>query len=211
MAHAKLMDGVYARQRHIYDLTRKYYLLGRDRAISELTPPSGGHVLEIGCGTGRNLIIAARQYPDVTFHGLDISSEMLSTARSSIAKVGLSERIRLACADAARFDAGELFGRQTFDAVLMSYTLSMIPPWDQALQKGISVLSDNGKLVFVDFWDQSGLPGWSRLVLRKWLDLFHVAPREGLGEVAHDFAMQHGRNCLFDPLYRGYACLGTIR
>ena len=29
--HAAQMDAVYAFQRHIYDLTRKYYLLGRDR------------------------------------------------------------------------------------------------------------------------------------------------------------------------------------
>ncbi|RUV53463.1 SAM-dependent methyltransferase, partial [Mesorhizobium sp. M5C.F.Ca.IN.020.14.1.1] len=32
--HAELMDGVYRWQRHIYDLTRKYYLLGRDRLIT---------------------------------------------------------------------------------------------------------------------------------------------------------------------------------
>ena len=61
--HAALMDGVYRGQRHIYDLTRKYYLLGRDRMIDELQPPVGGHVLEIGCGTGRNLIAAARCWP----------------------------------------------------------------------------------------------------------------------------------------------------
>ncbi|TIQ66810.1 MAG: SAM-dependent methyltransferase, partial [Mesorhizobium sp.] len=33
------MDGVYRWQRHIYDLTRKYYLLGRDRLISGLEVP----------------------------------------------------------------------------------------------------------------------------------------------------------------------------
>ena len=34
--HAALMDRVYRRQRYIYDLTRKYYLFGRDRMIREL-------------------------------------------------------------------------------------------------------------------------------------------------------------------------------
>ena len=33
--HAALMDGVYRHQRHIYDLTRKFYLLGRDRLIRD--------------------------------------------------------------------------------------------------------------------------------------------------------------------------------
>ncbi len=58
--HAALMDGVYRRQRHFYDLTRKYYLLGRDRMIAGLGVPPNGTVLELGCGTGRNIILAAR-------------------------------------------------------------------------------------------------------------------------------------------------------
>ena len=39
------MDAIYRTQRHFYDLTRKYYLLGRDRLIRELAPPKGGTVL----------------------------------------------------------------------------------------------------------------------------------------------------------------------
>ena len=61
---AALMDRMYRRQRHIYDLSRKYYLLGRDEAIARLDPAPGDGVLEIGCGTGRNLIKAAQAYPD---------------------------------------------------------------------------------------------------------------------------------------------------
>ena len=59
---ARLMDRMYRRQRHIYDLSRKYYLIGRDEAIARLKPAPGDGVLEIGCGTGRNLIKAARAY-----------------------------------------------------------------------------------------------------------------------------------------------------
>jgi len=57
------MDAIYRYQRYIYDASRKYYLLGRDRLIGELAPPPGGSVLEIACGTGRNLVKAARRYP----------------------------------------------------------------------------------------------------------------------------------------------------
>ena len=81
---AGLMDRMYRRQRHIYDLTRKFYLLGRDQLIDTLAPPAGARLLEIGCGTGRNLIRAARAYPDVRAYGIDISEEMLSTARARI-------------------------------------------------------------------------------------------------------------------------------
>ena len=35
---AALMDAMYRHQRHIYDLSRKYYLIGRDEAIRRLGP-----------------------------------------------------------------------------------------------------------------------------------------------------------------------------
>lgn len=64
MSHAaQHMDRMYRRQRHIYDASRKFYLLGRDNLIRETQPPQGGSILEIGCGTARNLIRAASVYP----------------------------------------------------------------------------------------------------------------------------------------------------
>ena len=74
------MNRMYRRQRHIYDGTRRYYLLGRDRLIAGLQPAAGANVLEIGCGTGRNLVLAAGLYPDARFFGIDVSTEMLTSA-----------------------------------------------------------------------------------------------------------------------------------
>ncbi len=56
------MDGMYRRQRYFYDLTRKYYLLGRDRLIAEMHVRAGENILEVGCGTGRNLLILAKKH-----------------------------------------------------------------------------------------------------------------------------------------------------
>src|SRR5271154_3041659 len=86
---AGLMDRMYRRQRHIYDLTRKFYLLGRDQMIDTLAPPLDGRGLEIGCGTGRTLIRAALKYAQMRVYGVDISEEMLSTARVQIERAGL--------------------------------------------------------------------------------------------------------------------------
>ncbi|MBZ9957770.1 MULTISPECIES: class I SAM-dependent methyltransferase [unclassified Mesorhizobium] len=209
--HAELMDGVYRWQRHIYDLTRKYYLLGRDRLISGLDVPPGGTVLELGCGTGRNIILAARSFPGARFYGLDISAEMLETAGTAIAREGLSDRVMLARGDATEFDVKALFGRDSFDRVFVSYSLSMIPGWEKTVSAALATLAPGGSLHIVDFGQQEGLPDWFRTLLRGWLRKFHVTPREMLREVLESESRKIGATFRFRTLYRGYAWLAVVR
>ncbi len=210
-----LMDEIYRHQRYIYDLTRKYYLLGRDRLIEELDVPSSGPghpgVLELGCGTGRNLILAARRYPHARLFGIDLSREMLKTATVNIKRAGLSHRIRLAQGDATGFDAPSLFGETNFDSVFFSYAVSMIPPWHEALGAAMDVVRPGGSLHVVDFGGQRDLPIWFRKMLRAWLAKFHVAPRDDLEAVLADLARAHGGTPAFRSLYRDYAAIGSIR
>ncbi|MEO9527906.1 class I SAM-dependent methyltransferase [Roseibium sp.] len=208
---ARLMDGVYRRQRHFYDLTRKYYLLGRDLLIDELQPPDGGAVLELGCGTGRNLIAAARRYPDARFYGLDISRQMLETARTNIDKARLSDRITLIEGDAANPAATERLGVPAFDRVFYSYTLSMIPIWREALAAGAARLKDDGRIHVVDFGQQQRLPGWFRNLLFAWLKSFHVTPRAELEAELQNLAQKTGTDLTVRPLYRGYAEYAELR
>ena len=208
--HAELMDGVYRWQRHVYDLTRKYYLLGRDRLIAGLNVPAGGTVLELGCGTGRNIILAARRHPDARFCGLDISAEMLETAGAAIAREGLSGRVTLARGDATDFDAKALFGLETFDRVFVSYSLSMIPGWEKTVSAALATLSPSGSLHVVDFGQQEGLPRWFRALLRGWLKKFHVQPRQSLREVLESESARTGASLRFETLYRGYSWLAVV-
>jgi len=206
--HSALMDGVYRRQRHFYDVTRKFFLLGRDRLIADLAPPPGARVLEIGCGTGRNMIVAARRYPQARFCGIDISEQMLTTARQSIARVGLEGRITLAQGDATGFDAQALFGAAAFERVFFSYSLSMIPDWRAALAQGAAATAPGGALQVVDFGRQEGLPGVAKAGLRRWLALFHVAPRDGLDEGVAQVAAEAGLDApQVTPIYGGFAWL----
>ncbi|MER9253207.1 class I SAM-dependent methyltransferase [Mesorhizobium sp. M0598] len=210
-SHAELMDGVYRWQRHIYDLTRKYYLLGRDRLIAGLDVPAGGTVLELGCGTGRNIILAARHYPGARFLGLDISAEMLETATAALAREGLSGRVTLARGDATNFDAKALFGVESFDRVFVSYSLSMIPGWEKTVSAALAALSPGGSLHVVDFGQQEALPSWFRKLLRGWLKKFHVQPREALRDVLESESARVGASLRFRTLYRGYSWLGVIK
>ncbi|WP_299861833.1 class I SAM-dependent methyltransferase [uncultured Hoeflea sp.] len=210
-ASARMMDGIYRRQRHIYDLTRRYYLLGRNDLIAALKPPAGGSVLEIGCGTARNLVLTAQAYSDARLFGLDISSEMLKSADATIRGNGLSDRVRLAQGDAARFDAEALFGQPHFDRVFFSYTLSMIPGWEAALHQACRVVAPGGELHVVDFGQQTRLPGWSARILKSWLRRFHVTPRERLGDALQGLSDDRGAALEFHPIYRDYARIGQIR
>jgi S-adenosylmethionine-diacylgycerolhomoserine-N-methlytransferase len=209
VASTALMNRIYRRQRHIYDATRKYFLLGRDLLIARLAPEGAACVLEIGCGTGRNLILAARRYPDARFFGIDVSTEMLTSAIEAIARAGLSSRIHVAHADATAFDPGRLFGKAQFDRVFISYSLSMIPAWRAVLDSAIARLAPAGELHIVDFGGQEGLPRWFRSVLRRWLALFHVTPRDDFEQTLAS-AHRLGATFVIERPYRDYAQYARI-
>lgn len=207
----KMMDETYSFHRHIYDLTRKFYLFGRDRLIRRLAPPPGGSVLEVGCGTARNLIVAAKKWPDAHFYGFDISEAMLETARKSVARKGLAGKVTLAQGDAGSFDPQSLFGLEKVDRVFMSYTLSMIPPWQDAIERGAACLAPGGSLHIVDFGQYERLPALAKRLHFKSLGDFHVHPRRELPAVLKQVAERHGLALEFESLLRGYVWSATLR
>ena len=207
----ELMNRIYRRQRHIYDITRKWFLLGRDRLIDDLRPGPGAAVLEIGCGTGRNLIVAALRYPNARFFGVDVSTHMLTSAIEAIGQAGLSGRVRVAHADATAFDPGMLFGTPRFERIMISYSLSMMPGWHAALDLALSQLTRGGSLHVVDFGGQERLPRWFRTVLRIWLARFHVRPLDVLEERLAYLAARAGATLAVERPYRGYAQYAVVK
>lgn len=200
VSHAALMDGVYRYQRLFYDATRKFYLLGRDHLITEMQAKPGDTVLEIACGTGRNLQKIARRYPETQLFGLDISEQMLISARKK-----LGDGARLAQGDACDFNPQALWSQPKFDHIVLSYCLSMIPDWQGALAEAHRHLAPGGTVHIVDFGDQSDLPEWFNRALRGWLAQFHVTPRDVLPYELEKLCERF--SCVSDNrrLYRGYA------
>jgi S-adenosylmethionine-diacylgycerolhomoserine-N-methlytransferase len=208
---AELMDRMYRRQRHIYDASRKFYLLGRDEAIRGLRARARDRVLEIGCGTGRNLIKLSRTYPSARLYGLDVSREMLASAAAALDRAGLSAGILLAKGDATAFDPEDLWGEREFDRILISYALSMIPLWREALARALDILALGGSLHVVDFGDCASLPGPFRTGLRRWLAAFDVTPRDDLGAALEGLAAARGLTCEAGSRFCGYAILSVAR
>jgi S-adenosylmethionine-diacylgycerolhomoserine-N-methlytransferase len=205
-----LMNRIYRHQRYIYNATRKYYLLGRDRLIADIGARDDARVLEIGCGTGRNLILTARRYPGARCFGIDLSTEMLETAAGAIARAGLASRIRIAQGDATEFDPVALFGTDQFDRIFISYSLSMIPPWQRVIDKAMAHLAPGGELRIVDFGGQERLPAVFRRLLWRWLQAFHVTPRDDLESVLTARVAAAGATMTFARPYRGYAQYAVV-
>jgi S-adenosylmethionine-diacylgycerolhomoserine-N-methlytransferase len=210
-SHGAAMDRMYRWQRHVYDLTRRYYLLGRDELLDRLSPPASGSVLEIGCGTGRNLMGVAKRYPGARLYGVDISQEMLKTALENLGRHQLMPRTRLACADATGFNPVACLGRAQFDRVFFSFTLSMIPDWQGALRNALGLLAPQGELHVVDFGQCEGLSPMVKWALFRWLAQFGVKPRQALAMEMRALAAPHGAALNFTPLYAGYAWIASLK
>jgi S-adenosylmethionine-diacylgycerolhomoserine-N-methlytransferase len=180
-------------------------LLGRDQLIENLQPEAGASVLEIGCGTGRNLVQAAKLFPAIKLFGIDVSTEMLTSAIHSISRRGLNSHIRVAHGDATAFDPQKLFGVPAFDHVMISYSLSMIPGWNRVIDSAISRLKPGGRLHIVDFGQQERLPNVARQLLLRWLQMFDVTPRDDLERVLRGVSESTRADLKFERPFRGYA------
>ncbi|MCX7405977.1 MAG: class I SAM-dependent methyltransferase [Planctomycetia bacterium] len=213
---AVAMDRMYRVTRHIYDLTRRYYLLGRDRLLEKVITSPTTATLEVGCGTARNLIkLAGRQHSGLLY-GLDASHEMLETAaansiRACTKRIG-QEQIVLRQGLAEQLDAQRMFGRSApFDTILFSYCLSMIPTWPGAIDAALANVRTGGVILIVDFWDQKDLPAFFATGLKRWLSLFHVHYRPEVHEALVEVGESGRGEVSFESVARRYAYIATIR
>jgi S-adenosylmethionine-diacylgycerolhomoserine-N-methlytransferase len=160
----RTLERYYQRHAGIYDLTRWSFLLGREALVQRVAAGySPVRILEVGCGTGKNLGHLGRRFPQAQLWGLDLSADMLGVAGKKLA--GLAHRLTLVQAAYDRPVAEEPF----FDLVVFSYALSMFNPgWEQALGAAREDLAPGGAIAVVDFHD-SNSP-----IFKHWMALNHV-------------------------------------
>ena len=200
------MDKMYRWTRHIYDASRKYYLLGRDVLIDRLCPAAGESVCEVGCGTARNLIRMKQKYPQASFYGLDASDEMLKTAQGNISRAGHCCSITLKQGFSQTFDPKILFGlERPLDKIVFSYALSIIPPWKESIDHALELLPAGGQIHIVDFGGQEELPPWFRKFLFWWLRLFHVYHKPEILDYLKQMECDKKGTLRVESLFRGYA------
>lgn len=148
------LDRFYRVQAPLYDWTRPFFLYGRRAALAALDARPGDRVLDVGCGTGWSAARLASQGARVT--GIEPSEPMRRRARARAPRFELDPR-----------PYGSHDGHRGADRVLFSYSLSMIPPFAEAIARARQDLRPGGRLVVVDFLD-------ARVPVRGWLTESHV-------------------------------------
>lgn len=123
---------------------RKYRAIG----LKKLGVDEGEMVLEIGFGTGHCILALAESLSKSGIvYGIDISEGMRQITKARVKRAGLSERVVLDCADAAKLPFDDDF----FDAIFMSFTLELFdtPEIPLLLDECKRVLKKNGRLCIV--------------------------------------------------------------
>lgn len=206
------MDNMYRWTRHVYDVTRKYYLLGRDHLIENLDAKDGETVCEVGCGTARNLIKIAKKYPKAQFYGLDASDEMLKTARGNLNHADMGGTVTLKQAFSQSFDPQTLFGLDApLDKIVFSYALSIIPPWQESIDHALEILPEGGEFHIVDFAGQEGLPKPFSKFVFWWLKMFHVYYKPEILNYLKRLEAEGKGSLQLSHLYKGYTYHAVFR
>jgi S-adenosylmethionine-diacylgycerolhomoserine-N-methlytransferase len=164
-SHAERLAAFYGPQAGQYDAFRERLLHGRAEMIDGLVAAlvetrgslAGAHVVELGGGTGRNLLFFGDRLGELgRVDVVDLCAPLLDEARRRFADRG---NVHVTEADACTWRP-----HQPVDAVYFSYALTMIPDWRSALDNALAMLKPGGVLGVVDFYVSaaSAAPGLVR-------------------------------------------------
>ncbi|VVB46689.1 Phosphatidylethanolamine N-methyltransferase [Beijerinckiaceae bacterium RH AL1] len=137
------VEAAYARWAPIYDLVFTWVMRAGRRAAAAAASRPGGHILDVGVGTGLELPMIDRA---TRITGVDLSRPMLFLARERVARERLANVDGLLVMDAMRLG----FPDASFDAIVAPYVLTVVPdPW-ASLDEWARVLKPGGEIVLVN-------------------------------------------------------------
>jgi phosphatidylethanolamine/phosphatidyl-N-methylethanolamine N-methyltransferase len=140
--------GVYENLASVYDIVFGPTLhAGRLQALQRMAIAPGDRVLEVGVGTGINLMLYPR---DCSVTGIDLSDSMLEKAHERVAKNGLRD-VRLLQMDASAL----IFPDESFDIVYAPYLVSVVPDPIQVALEMRRVCRPGGRVIILNHFRSS--------------------------------------------------------
>jgi SAM-dependent methyltransferase len=126
----------------------------RNKSVNRMEVRPGDSVLEVGCGTGRNLAALVRAVgPEGRVYGVDVSDGMLQRAQTLCARRGWPQ-VTLIRADAATLTLPE-----SVNGAIFSLSYAVIPDHREALRRVWTQLAADGSVVIMDAKLPQGLIG----------------------------------------------------
>ncbi|MCW9709080.1 class I SAM-dependent methyltransferase [Fodinibius salsisoli] len=157
------VEAYYQLHAQIYDATRWSFLFGRENLLDKIPDlPSQPHILEIGCGTGKNMERLSYHFPDASIVGIDLSPDMLQKAKK---RLGSTKDIELKLGQYGK----QSFNYDSFDLILVSYSLTMFDDnIEDVFEQICKDLKPQGYIAAVDF--HTSPFNW----FCKWMEMNHV-------------------------------------
>ncbi|QEG41704.1 class I SAM-dependent methyltransferase [Roseimaritima ulvae] len=146
--HAERLESFYTGQAEGYDNFRSRLLHGRKELIEQIPFVPEAVWVDLGAGTGENLLHAGRQVQALqNVHLVDLTPSLLRVAQQRINAEKLAN-VQTHCTDATTFSLPD----NSVDVVTFSYSLTMIPDWFAAVSNAVRMLRPGGTLAVVDFY-----------------------------------------------------------
>jgi arsenite methyltransferase len=138
-------ESLFERCHWLYALCREYFFRDHTRQITSALFPSGDpaigtRILELGCGPGLYACRFAKDFPQVTATGIDLSKRLIRRARTRAANLQLQNCTFLE-GDAQAL--GEL--AHSVDAVIVSRLFLIVPDKEAVLAEIYRVLRPGGR------------------------------------------------------------------
>jgi len=163
----------------------------RRKAVNRLQLHPGDRVLEIGCGTGRNLYLLRQAVgSEGHIYGVDLSEGMLEKAKELCTRQGW-ENVTLIRSDAINYASPE-----EVDAVLFSLSYATMPHHKEILENAWNQVRPEKNLVIMDAKLPAGILGKLLLPYSIWIMKRTVLgnpllrPWEELRELTQEFSME---------------------
>lgn len=204
------LNHYYQRRARNYHLTDQWVLIGqygrvamRKKLISMANLKPSDHVLDFACGTGANFPYIMEKIGSTgRLVGTDYSDDMLREAGELVKRNGW-QNVELVQADAAKMHFDE-----TFDVVMCTMGLAVIPNYQEAMQRGWEHLKPGGVFAVGDITESQRWYTRPFAFLTDFIDAFIIADSS---RRPWEWMAANGEGYQRAELLHGYFYAATVR